>query len=117
LRRDPQAYLGDIRTAADEIVAFTAGKDAAVYLSDPLLRAAVERKFSIIGEALTQLARLDPALAERITDYRRIIGFRNILVHGYADVDDTLVWDAVVSRLPRLRIEVAALLPDDSAHS
>jgi hypothetical protein len=28
----------------------------------------------------------------RISDRRRIVAFRNILVHRYADVDDQLVW-------------------------
>jgi uncharacterized protein with HEPN domain len=46
------------------------------------VRAAVERKFEVVGEALGQLARLDPELAARIPDYRRIIAFRNILIHG-----------------------------------
>ncbi len=58
-----------------------------------MLRAAVEREFEIIGEALAQLSKLDAALVARISDYRRIIAFRNILIHGYADVDDQLVWD------------------------
>ena len=39
-----------------------------------------------------------------------MIAFRNILVHGYADVDDQLVWDIVESKRAELRREVAALL-------
>jgi uncharacterized protein with HEPN domain len=54
-------------------------------------RVGVERQFEIVGEALSQLAKLDPALAKRIADYQKIISFRNILIHGYADVDDELV--------------------------
>jgi hypothetical protein len=73
-----------------------------------MLRAAVERQFEIIGEALSQLARLDESLASRITDHRRIIAFRNILIHGYTDVDDRLVWDIVSTKLPLLRREVDA---------
>ena len=44
-----------------------------------------------MGEALAQLTRVDAGLAGQISDQRRIIAFRNILVHGYADVDDRLV--------------------------
>ncbi len=75
-----------------------------------MLRAAAEREFEIIGEALTRLARLDEGIAAQIADYRRIIAFRNILIHGYAQVDDRLVWDIIESKLPTLRREVAALL-------
>ena len=78
-----------------------------------MLRAAVERQFEIIGEAVSQLARLDEELAARITNYRRVIAFRNILIHGYSDVDDGLVWDVVETNLPLLRHEVERLLNDE----
>lgn len=102
MRREAQKYLFDIRQAAGELASFTAGKTRERYLADPVLRAAVERKFEIIGEAIGQLAKIDAALAEQIPDYRRIIAFRNILIHGYADVDNELVWDLLQTRLPEL---------------
>ncbi len=37
------------------------------------------------------------------------MGFRNILIHGYAHVDNVLVWQAV-DELPELRAVLAALL-------
>jgi uncharacterized protein with HEPN domain len=77
-----------------------------------MLRAAVERQFEIIGEALAQLVKLDQTLAGRITEYRRIIVFRNILIHGYADVDARLVWDVAANKLSVLRRDVALLLND-----
>lgn len=77
-----------------------------------MLRSAVERQFEIIGEALAQLTRVDEPLASRIAEYRRIIVFRNILAHGYAQIDDRLVWDIVESKLPGLRHQVMGLLED-----
>ena len=77
-----------------------------------MLRAAVEREFEIIGEAMTRLARVDSAVAARISEYARIIAFRNLLIHGYADVDDRLVWNVVETSLPTLVREVAAVLED-----
>ena len=78
-----------------------------------MLRAAVERQFEVIGEALAQLARLDRPLADRISGHRRIIAFRNVLIHGYADVDDRLVWGVVETNLPTLAREVEALSRED----
>ena len=49
------------------------------------------------------VAKLDRMVAERISEHSRVIAFRNILIHGYADVDDLLVWDIVQTKLPVLR--------------
>ena len=75
-----------------------------------MLRAAVERKFEIIGEALNHLARVAPDLPTRVSGYQRIIAFRNILIHQYADVDDRLVWDVLQTSLPALGEEISELL-------
>jgi uncharacterized protein with HEPN domain len=77
-----------------------------------MLRSAVERQLGIVGEALNKLSKVDLATASAITDLRRIVGFRNVLVHGYATVDDFLVWQIVETSLPRLLGEVDALLAD-----
>jgi uncharacterized protein with HEPN domain len=108
--REPKAYLHDMRQAAALIAEFTAGLDFDAYAADAMVRAAVERQFEIIGEALGHLAKLDPDIAARISEHRRIIAFRNILIHGYAGVDDVLVWDMVETRLADLRLEVEELL-------
>lgn len=110
MRVEAKKYLYDIQQAAERITSFTAGKTLADYEGDALPRSAVERQFEIIGEALARLARLHETSAARITDYRRIIAFRNILIHGYAEIDHRIVWDIVESKLPTLRREVSALL-------
>ena len=112
MRRDPRAYLWDVREAAADIATFVAGLDQASYLASPLVRAAVERKFEIIGEALTQLNRLDPALAQRVPEHRRSIAFRNLLIHGYARLDHPEVWRVATESLPPLHAAVAALLEE-----
>ena len=42
--------------------------------------------------------------------HSRIIAFRNILIHGYTNVDDRLVWSVVETKLPTLIDEVARLV-------
>ena len=113
MRLEAKKYLFDIREAAACIADFTRGKGFEDYRESALLRAAVERQFQIVGEALAKLERLDATLASRISEHRRIIAFRNILIHGYADVDDRLVWDIVQHKLPVLRREVQQLLGED----
>jgi uncharacterized protein with HEPN domain len=110
MQLEARKYLYDIQQAAELVAQFTAGKAFADYQREPMIRLAVERGFEIIGEALSQLAKRDAALAVRISEYRRIIAFRNILIHGYAEVDDRLVWDVVETKLPVLRQQAAELL-------
>jgi uncharacterized protein with HEPN domain len=45
-----------------------------------------------------------------IHDHRQIIAFRNILIHGYAEIDDALVWNIIQTRLKPLRQQIDALL-------
>jgi uncharacterized protein with HEPN domain len=46
---------------------------------------------------------------------RRIVVVRNVLVHGYAVIDDELVWDFATRRAPDLAAELARLLQRDDA--
>ncbi len=110
MRLEVRKYLYDVQQAADLVTTFTTGRSFDEYTNDPMPRSAVERQFEIIGEALTQLRRQDNTVALAVSDHQRIIAFRNIRIHGYADIDNRLVWDIVVSKLPILRKEVQAML-------
>ena len=113
-RPDVQKYLYDILQACDLLVRFTEGKTFADYAADALLRSGVERQFGVVGEALAQALRVDPGLAERIAGTRRIIAFRNRLVHGYASVVDEVVWGILETNVPALRRDVARLLEESA---
>jgi uncharacterized protein with HEPN domain len=76
------------------------------YHADKLVKAAVERKFEIIGEALNRLSRLSPATAAAIQEHAKIIAFRNFVIHGYDVVSDPIVWDVVQHKLPLLIADV-----------
>ena len=109
MQREAKKYLWDIQRAISLVQEFTDGRTFADYQSSVMLRAAVERQFEIIGEAMAQLAKLDPALASLISDHEQIIAFRNVLIHSYADVNDRTVWFVIETELPTLRREIDAL--------
>jgi uncharacterized protein with HEPN domain len=110
LQRDARAFLWDVQQAADTILRFISGLDVRSYAEAELVHSAVERKFEIIGEALSQITKLDPFLARRIPNIREIVAFRNLLIHGYAVVEHDRVWRIAQESLPGLRATVAALL-------
>jgi uncharacterized protein with HEPN domain len=80
------------------------------YEASLMLRSAVERQFLINGEAMNRLLKTDAELVATITDTRKVIRFRNILVHGYDAVQDSVVWKILVDDLPVLGQEVDSLL-------
>jgi uncharacterized protein with HEPN domain len=110
MHADAPKLLWDARRAVDRVVRFTHGKSFADYQADDYLRSAVERQLEIVGEALSQLRRVDPETAAKLPELSRIVGFRNILIHGYASVDNKLVWGIIESDLDQLRRTLDALL-------
>jgi uncharacterized protein with HEPN domain len=102
MRLKVKSLLYDIQQAIGLTDRFTMDESFEAYAGDPMRRAAVERQLAIIGEALNQLMRLDPATAARISE-------RNILVHSYAKVDDRVIWSIVQDKLPGLRHEMEEL--------
>jgi uncharacterized protein with HEPN domain len=86
------------------------GKTSEALVEDDLLRSAVERQLQIIGEALSQLTKVDPQIASNISDLRRVIAFRNILVHGYPAIDYDTVWRLIADKLPELQTNLRMMI-------
>lgn len=102
--------LLDALEACRAIQKFSAGTDYRSFVEDELLRAAIERKVEILGEALNRAEQSDPELADRLPELRRIIGMRNRIIHGYDAVDEEILWDAVEFKAPALSEQISAIL-------
>lgn len=111
-QRDPGVYLEDIEYYAAAAVRFVSGYTPEQYLADEKTRAAVERVLEICGEAMSGLYKAAPAIAEKIPHSRDIIGFRNILAHGYAELDHNKVYDIAIRHAPGLLAAVRDALKE-----
>lgn len=110
MRLEVKKHLFDILEAARDIGEYTSELEYSGFIRNGMVQAAVERKFQIIGEALNRIKRLDDSVLQSISEYQRIIAFRNIIVHGYDVIDSEIIWDAIENHLPKLRKEVERLL-------
>ena len=98
-------YLFDIQESIDSIQKYLGDKrDFSAYMSDKMLRRAVEREFEIIGEAMSRIEKLDPTI--EISGKRQIINMRNRVIHGYDKIDNEIIWGTVVRHLPTLKTEI-----------
>jgi len=96
--------IADLLIACGDIMDFCKGRSYTAFTTDRLLQAAVEREVEILGEALNRLCQSDPEwLGHTVPEYRRIIGLRNIIAHGYDVVDYDILWDVATNHVPPLR--------------
>ena len=93
MKRDPRAFLSDVIEAGHAIQQAVDGMNLDDYSDSRLIRSSVEREFTIIGEALSQLSRRDGDLFTQIDQAPQIISFRNKLTHEYVTINDQLVSD------------------------
>ncbi len=101
--------LFDIKESIDSIEKYLGDKrDFQVYMTDKMLRRAVEREFEIIGEAMSRLEKLDSSID--ISSKRQIISMRNRVIHGYDKIDNEIIWGTIVRHLPTLKVEINNLL-------
>jgi len=107
---DPRLHLLDLRTCIGRIREYTRG-GRGQFLGSPLLQDAVIRNFEVMGEAAK---RLPDALrrAHPAVPWRRICGFRDVLIHQYSGVDLEAVWEVVEKDLAPLEAEVEAMLAE-----
>ena len=113
MRAEEKKLRMAVQEAGRSIRQRCAGHAFEQYAADRWFRRAVEREFEIIGEALNRRDRSAPATGARVTSLRRIVDFRNRIIHGSDAVDDVIVWSTVERHLPVLLAEVEALLRED----
>lgn len=88
------------------------GRD--VFESSHILQDAIIRNFEVIGEAVKQLS---PEMREKYPDvpWRRVAGFRDVLIHDYMGVDLDEVWNVIEKDLPDLKRTVNEMRADIEA--
>ena len=79
MKRDPRAFLSDVIEAGHAIQQAVAGISLEGYCNSRLIRSSVEREFTIIGEALSQLSRSDAGLFAQIELAPQIINLPVLL--------------------------------------
>ncbi|MFM9958492.1 MAG: DUF86 domain-containing protein [Phycisphaerales bacterium] len=107
-RRDARALLEDVVAAGSAAAAIAGRTNFEGYVSDMVIRSAIERQLMIVGEAVARLRDLDRSIAERLGPVESIVGFRNILVHGYHMVNHEVVWRIASEDAPEIVARAAA---------
>jgi len=110
MQPEVRKYLYDVSQACEALLGFIQNKNLEDYQSNLLLISGVERQIMIIGEALNQAIKTAPELSAEIDNIRQIVNLRNVIVHGYATVENETVWGIVQEDVPKLHVQVKNLL-------
>jgi uncharacterized protein with HEPN domain len=97
--------------AAREALSFVAGRNSEDLGRDRMLVLALVKEIEIIGEAASRISDESRKALPRIP-WPKIIAMRNRLIHAYADVDLSIVWDTLTGALPELLRELEIVLAD-----
>jgi uncharacterized protein with HEPN domain len=110
MRPETAAALFDMNRAVERITEATTAKTLEDFQGDWFFQSAIERQFEILGEALVRVRELEMPVFDRIRDAPKMVGLRNIIIHGYDAVDPRVLWAIVEERLPELRRLLTELL-------
>lgn len=105
-----RVFLEDIIERIERIESYTLG-GREVFLSSVLIQDAVIRNFEVIGEAVKQLS-LELRQNYSEVPWRRIAGFRDVLIHNYLGIDLDEVWNVVELNLPELKERILLILQE-----
>ena len=97
--------------AAREALSFIAGRSSEDLSRERMLVLALVKEIEIIGEAASRMSDESRKTLQRIP-WPKIIAMRNRLIHAYADVDLSIVWDTLTGALPELLRELEIALAD-----
>ncbi len=106
---EPREYLRHIAIESDYLIAETVAVSYEEFLQNGTLQRAFIRSLEIIGEASKKLPESFRAEHPEV-EWRQMSGMRDRLIHGYLSVDYEIVWDVLMTRIPVLRRQVAAIL-------
>ncbi|MBS0293268.1 MAG: DUF86 domain-containing protein [Proteobacteria bacterium] len=97
------AHLADMLRFVQELRPLAMALTAEEFAQQRILCLAVEKLFINLGEAAY---RVDAQRAQQIPDipWRRVIGLRNILAHGYEQVAHEILFKTITDDLPALEV-------------
>jgi uncharacterized protein with HEPN domain len=109
MSRDLLLYLEDMLEAASKATRYVGEMTFEQFVANELVFDAVVRNLEIIGEAARHVP---DEMRERYPDvpWSKLVGFRNVLAHAYADLDEALIWDTIINKLPSLVAQVQTMI-------
>ena len=112
--RTTHEYLQHTLDAVNRITEYVAETNEIDFLSDYKTQDAIIRQIEILGEAGKNVLDSSPDFEDNYPEIAREFhaarGMRNLLAHGYFDVDLKTVWNTAMIDIPKIKETVTTIL-------
>lgn len=111
--RDIELFVVDVLVAIKKIEEYTS-----TFQNEEQLRFsslhwdATIRELEIIGEALNSLLDNESFCALSPLYFRKVVNFRNAIIHGYFGIDASEVWNIITEKIDILRLDLQSISKD-----
>lgn len=107
--KNPKIFLQHVKDCIVQIREYTKNVSEKDFYENDLIQDGVVHRFIIIGEAVKNIS-VDVRNMQKNIPWKKISGFRDIMVHEYCDIDLKAVWDTIQNKLDELEAAVDLLL-------
>jgi uncharacterized protein with HEPN domain len=113
-KRDIELFIVDILVSVEKIKMYTSAfENASAFQHSSLHWDATMRQLEIIGEALNKL--LDDETFNSLAPnyFRKVVNFRNSIIHGYFGIDVEEVWNIITKKLEPLQKDLKTIIKNN----
>ncbi len=99
--KDDQVYLSQILESINKIESFSDGLSRADFEQDQKTQSAIIMQLILIGEVAKKIS--DQTKQKIDLPWKDIVGFRDVAIHNYFEIDVGIVWQTLQVDLPILK--------------
>ena len=111
MRRSHKLFVEDMRDSVEKIERYIKGLSYDEFIENEIVIDAVIRNLEVIGEAATNIPEGIRNKYHAIP-WKRMIGLRNIMIHGYFGVDLGIIWEIITRNLPETKPLIMKMLEE-----
>jgi len=111
-RTDVDECLDEMRASAAAIERYIDGLSEERFTQEEMRQDAVVRRLEMIGEAADRIMKADPEYAKNLPGIALVEAkrMRNFVIHGYDQVNISVVWHTARRDIPSLRAAIEKVL-------